>query len=653
MPNTLFTNYVTPLDQATMNSLLAGDGASNTGTALLGQAATDNVGLFTALFGTAAARVLALGGQATAPTTSPADVVQLWVADLGGVAGKAALHLREEGGIAHALGQYIVLGTAEPFTTTVLQMEKDGAGNGITQRTYGVSGNTNSFGLTGQTARNTKAAPQAVQTDDTLLFVGATAYDGSTFPGNKATLQFRASETWSGSAAGTHLRLELTPPGSTTRALKLLLDGNGNLGLGAATAFGTSAVRVWMLSSGTAPSTSPADAVQLWSADRGGTAGKASLHLRSEDGTSHVLGDRVGLGTLTPTSFLEVAGSLALPINGTAKTTTYTATISDSTIQCDATSGAFTVNLPTASGIPGRLYTIKKIDSSANAITVDGNGSETIDGATTKSLAAQWDWITVQSDGTNWKTLASSAAGGGTVTGSGTATYLAVWSGASALTGYSTLLFSSNTLAINRAADSNASLSLDSNSSGKAYAARITNSLTGGSSWGIAAADDSYSVGGSKLIFNPNIADSGNTTFRLYTNGTVGLGSGTYNLPTSLTNGLVWKSGVAPSGNYPTDGLILWVADRGATAGKAGLHVRSEDGSSHVFSDKVGLLTTSPAASAAVEISSTTGGLLLPRLTTTERDAISSPAAGLLIYNTTTGKLNVRGASAWEAVTSA
>lgn len=56
--------------------------------------------------------------------------------------------------------------------------------------------------------------------------------------------------------------------------------------------------------------------------------------------------------------------------------------------------------------------------------------------------------------------------------------------------------------------------------------------------------------------------------------------------------------------------------------------------------------------SAKLNVASTTQGFLPPRMTTVQRDAISSPAAGLLIYNTSTGKLNVRGAAAWEAVTS-
>ena len=50
--------------------------------------------------------------------------------------------------------------------------------------------------------------------------------------------------------------------------------------------------------------------------------------------------------------------------------------------------------------------------------------------------------------------------------------------------------------------------------------------------------------------------------------------------------------------------------------------------------------TSATGTSAALEVKSTTQGLLLPRLTTTQRDAIAAPlAAGLLIYNSTAGKI--------------
>jgi hypothetical protein len=63
--------------------------------------------------------------------------------------------------------------------------------------------------------------------------------------------------------------------------------------------------------------------------------------------------------------------------------------------------------------------------------------------------------------------------------------------------------------------------------------------------------------------------------------------------------------------------------------------------------------TATPNASASLEIVSTTQGLALPAMTGAQRDAIAAPKAGLLIYNTTTGKVNVRVAAAWEAITSA
>lgn len=52
-------------------------------------------------------------------------------------------------------------------------------------------------------------------------------------------------------------------------------------------------------------------------------------------------------------------------------------------------------------------------------------------------------------------------------------------------------------------------------------------------------------------------------------------------------------------------------------------------------SGQLGLGTSTPAASAILEVNSTTQGVLLPRLTTTQINAISSPAEGLEVWNTT------------------
>jgi|TARA_B110000908_G_scaffold120476_1_gene141181 hypothetical protein len=56
--------------------------------------------------------------------------------------------------------------------------------------------------------------------------------------------------------------------------------------------------------------------------------------------------------------------------------------------------------------------------------------------------------------------------------------------------------------------------------------------------------------------------------------------------------------------------------------------------SSNLFA-QVGIGTTTPDTSSILDVSSTNKGLLIPRLTTTERDNITLPAKGLIIYNTT------------------
>jgi hypothetical protein len=57
-------------------------------------------------------------------------------------------------------------------------------------------------------------------------------------------------------------------------------------------------------------------------------------------------------------------------------------------------------------------------------------------------------------------------------------------------------------------------------------------------------------------------------------------------------------------------------------------------------------------ASCILELVSTTKGFLPPRMTTVQKNAIASPATGLVIYDTTLNKLCVRGASTWETITS-
>jgi len=63
---------------------------------------------------------------------------------------------------------------------------------------------------------------------------------------------------------------------------------------------------------------------------------------------------------------------------------------------------------------------------------------------------------------------------------------------------------------------------------------------------------------------------------------------------------------------------------------------------------RVGLGTLSP--SAPLEVASTTGGVIMPRMTTTQMNAISSPTDGEMIYNTTENKFYGRANGAWTAL---
>ncbi len=82
-------------------------------------------------------------------------------------------------------------------------------------------------------------------------------------------------------------------------------------------------------------------------------------------------------------------------------TSSDTASATDEVILCNAASGAITVTLPAANG-GNRYFYIKKIDSTANAVTVDGASSETIDDVTTRVLSSQYDSIEIVSDGSEW-----------------------------------------------------------------------------------------------------------------------------------------------------------------------------------------------------------------------------------------------------------
>lgn len=243
----------------------------------------------------------------------------------------------------------------------------------------------------------------------------------------------------------------------TTNVERMRITSGGNALIGTTTDNGTDRLQVSgsasvtsLLGVGTSPSagtvhiktTSPSIAI-----DDNDNAGTAAIRFRPQSASFATKGsiELVSTGSAAPTRFViastdtmtfrtnsiermritSAGGNVListttdnntdkLQVNGsiqgtgfnqayTAKTGTYTATTSDYFIDC--TSGTFTVNLFTAVGNTGRILIIK--NSGTGTITVDPNGTQTIDGATTQSLSTQYSRVHIISDGANWKIISN------------------------------------------------------------------------------------------------------------------------------------------------------------------------------------------------------------------------------------------------------
>jgi len=76
----------------------------------------------------------------------------------------------------------------------------------------------------------------------------------------------------------------------------------------------------------------------------------------------------------------------------------YTQDINDAIIICDSTSGSITINLLPALQWEQKRLSVKKIVA-GNTVTIDADGSETIDGTTTKALTTQYSSYDLVSEG--------------------------------------------------------------------------------------------------------------------------------------------------------------------------------------------------------------------------------------------------------------
>ena len=145
----------------------------------------------------------------------------------------------------------------------------------------------------------------------------------------------------------------------------------------------------------------------------GGGGGSSSSTAFTQGGNS--FGTLATLGTLDANDLVVKAGNTEIarftnaggyvgarsfaPGAVTTITANTTLDASHHFVRCNNT-GAITVTLPAAAGISGRVYQIKRVNT--GVVTVDGNASETIDGATMVTITNQYDSYSLISNGTSW-----------------------------------------------------------------------------------------------------------------------------------------------------------------------------------------------------------------------------------------------------------
>lgn len=179
---------------------------------------------------------------------------------------------------------------------------------------------------------------------------------------------------------------------------RLRVTGIGNIGVGTAT-FGTSAARVLGLFNGTAPSTSPADTVQLWSDDV--SAGNAALFIRGEDGSIASIGDgglaftgAQAVSTTTGNLSLTTGGgngNIALTFNGTGGLT-----VGGGAAIISMLSATATLDFPSIAANTSADLTITVTGAAANDIAMAGPPVTQVSGITVSAFVSAANTVTIR-----------------------------------------------------------------------------------------------------------------------------------------------------------------------------------------------------------------------------------------------------------------
>ena len=204
-----------------------------------------------------------LAGTEVLPIVQSGSTVKVSIADVTAGRAVSASSVTASTGnfIVGASGQGITTGSAIPLgfgvNNTVTAMTINTSGNvgiGLSSplgilHTSTESGQTTVFvdayggaaAVTGRTASGTRTTPTTVVANQSLMFFGARAYNGTAFTSTaSALMNIFAAETWTSTATGSYISFATTPIGSTTRAEAMRIAANdvtvstGNLKIGTA-----------------------------------------------------------------------------------------------------------------------------------------------------------------------------------------------------------------------------------------------------------------------------------------------------------------------------------------------------------------------------------------------------------------------------------
>lgn len=189
--------------------------------------------------------------------------------------------------------------------------------------------------------------------------------------------------------SGSGATANITGTGSSSQALV----GNG---ASADPTFQNVVTSVTFTGDGTVLSSTPSSAVT--------TTGTLTASLKTQTANTVFSGPTSG-SAANPTFRALVPADYPMPVSS-AQTNTYSILTTDELVLLDGTSTGFTATLPTAVGVTGKRYRIKRIDMTlANVVTLATTSSQTIDGVTTRTINTQYECWEIVSDGSNWQVV--------------------------------------------------------------------------------------------------------------------------------------------------------------------------------------------------------------------------------------------------------